>query len=332
MISPNRGYDTGANMHLNISKKKTAYPSTSSPRGYSLNVICRFILVYISVLLFQKKNSIIVFQKIRTNRIYAAALKLLLYLRPENTIYDIDDPDYLTFNKKTINHFIQNAEKCTVGSAALYDYASKLNPNSFLLTSPVIYHNETRNNTNTIFTIGWIGYYNAHRNSLKELLFPALSNHNFDIRLVLLGVSNSKDILEIQAMFANSPNITLDIPIGINWLDEMSVYKRICTFDIGVSPLLNTDVNQAKSAFKLKQCLSCGVPVLASPVGENNSFIKNGVNGYFCIDSSEFRMKIITMKELHVNAYNDMAKNALETTNEFNMNLYTNNLTGLFYR
>ena len=39
--------------------------------------------------------------------------------------------------------------------------------------------------------------------------------------------------------------------------------------------MLNHPFNQAKSAFKAKQYLSCGIPVIASDVGENRKFVLN---------------------------------------------------------
>ena len=40
-------------------------------------------------------------------------------------------------------------------------------------------------------------------------------------------------------------------------------------FDVGVMPLPNTPWARGKCAYKLIQCMACGIPVIASPVGAN---------------------------------------------------------------
>jgi len=40
-------------------------------------------------------------------------------------------------------------------------------------------------------------------------------------------------------------------------------------FDVGVMPLPDTPWTRGKCAYKLIQCMACGIPVVASPVGAN---------------------------------------------------------------
>ena len=55
--------------------------------------VLRFVWVYLTILFNRKKESVIVFEKIRTKRVYATALKVLLRICNQRTIYDIDDAD-----------------------------------------------------------------------------------------------------------------------------------------------------------------------------------------------------------------------------------------------
>lgn len=105
--------------------------------GYTLSAILYFLKVYLEILVFRKKDSLVVYQNIRTNHLYANALKLLLHVRPSNTIYDIDDADYLRYPPGTINFFIKNCKYCSVGSEALFVYAKRFNPECNILTSPI---------------------------------------------------------------------------------------------------------------------------------------------------------------------------------------------------
>lgn len=287
--------------------------------GYRIPDIMCFLKVYLSVLLVRKKGSLIVFQKIRTNRIYASLLKLLLYVRRSGTLYDIDDPDYLLFSESTIQFFIKNVSDCTTGSASLMEYAKRFNPNVFLLTSPVISHAEIKTKKNHILAIGWIGYYEAHKENLEQIFFPALKEIDFPVRLVILGVSRKQDIIDINEYFAGNSNVVIEMPVDIDWLDEMDVYRRIKGFDIGVSPLLPTELNIAKSAFKLKQYFSCGVPVLASPVGENCRFLKDGANGFFCTTPHDFKRAITSVNEMDNHRYMQLSQNVVESIPVFGM-------------
>jgi len=74
--------------------KSTTLASLSYNPGYDFRNLLNFLLTYFSALLCRDKKSIIVFQKIYTHGIDATALKILLFFRKQNTLYDIDDAEY----------------------------------------------------------------------------------------------------------------------------------------------------------------------------------------------------------------------------------------------
>lgn len=290
--------------------------------GYDFNNLTNFILTFFSVLIFRKKNSVIVFQKIYTNGIYTNALKVLLFFRRHHTIYDIDDAEYTRKPAKTMHHFMKKCSACSAGSKSIMEYIKIFNKNVLLLTSPVIDHGLSKKEMEKTFTIGWVGYYGAHRKSLTQLFFPALNNIDFPIKLKLLGVANKLEEEEIKSYFKNNSNISIETPLDLNWLDEHSIYKKITEFDVGISPLIDNEFNRGKSAFKLKQCLSCGIPVLGSSVGENKEFIKAGVNGYLCDNPDDFFQKLNLIKQAHIQDYNRLSINAKMTFQTFSIDTY----------
>lgn len=279
----------------------------------------RFMAAYLRVLLFRKRGSVIVFQKLHTNRWYVRALKVLLRLRPKATIYDTDDADYLRFPVNTIHHFATNCTVCTVGSRALQDYFKGLNSRTMLLTSPVIQHANRKSIRAAVFTVGWIGYWCDHRDSLMELVFPALRALSFPLKLVLIGVTDANAVKELETYFAGRPHITLDCPLDIDWLDEEGIYQRIASLDAGIAPLLDTEMNRAKSAFKAKQYLSCGVPVLGSAVGENKTFIRHGTNGFICKNAAEYGSRLSDLANMPVEKYVVLSRGACATETCFSM-------------
>lgn len=298
--------------------------------GYSPKNILYFFFVFLSVLFSDSKQSLIIYQNIYSQRGYAFLLKLLLTIRPHNTIYDIDDADYLRFPPETIHYFMKRCSVCTVGSIALKEYALQYNEQVLLLTSPIIEHQEVKKDRNNTITIGWIGFYNAHKDSVEQLFLPALDSISLTVRLVLLGVTNPEHREQLFLRFAHKPNIHLEIPVDINWQDEEGIYKRVKTFDIGISPLLPTEMNIAKSAFKLKQYLSCGVPVLGSDTGENKRFLVDGENGFFCHSSADYRKYIGEIASITDSEYNDMSRKARASLSKFSMEQYCSSLTAFF--
>jgi glycosyltransferase involved in cell wall biosynthesis len=138
----------------------------------------------------------------------------------------------------------------------------------------------------------------------------------------LLGVTNPTHKAEVIAYFKINPNIEVVIPDDIDWQDEIDIYKRIAQFDVGIAPLLNSEMNQSKSAFKLKQCLSCGVPVLASSVGENVHYLNNGINGYYCNTPDEYLHRINELIDTTPAEYERLIENARNSISPFTMKNY----------
>ena len=79
--------------------------------SYKPKEIYLFLKAYLSALIFRKPNSLIVIQKVQSNFIYANLLKILVKIRKKDTVYDLDDADYLETNPKTIYFFSKNCEK-----------------------------------------------------------------------------------------------------------------------------------------------------------------------------------------------------------------------------
>jgi len=311
-------------------KKETNITSDFVYPSRSLNDIIKFLTTYFSILFFRKRNSIIVIQKVCSNRVYANALKILILVRKKNTVYDLDDAEHLRNNTKTLHFFLKRSETIFVGSTALLNYCKAYNNNVHILTSPVVAHNNIKKSKEKKFTIGWIGdsgngnksaHLFSHKKSLFEILFKNLIKINTPIKLILIGIKNQKDVEEIKFFFKNQTNIEVVIPLGLDWKNDMWVYAEIKKFDIGVSPMVNHPFTQAKSAFKAKQYLSCGVPVIANNIGENYKFV-NKENGVLCDNNKEFIAAISRFINMGEKEYAVFNKNCIKTLDMFSVKNY----------
>ena len=295
--------------------------------SYKLPTILLFIKAYFSALVFPKKDSLIIIQSVYTKSIYATALKFLVKIRGRRCFFDLDDADYLRYPPETIYYFLKNCKAATLGSTELVKNLSHLNKNTILLTCPIKDLNIVKQIKNQVLTIGWIGdFTKGHKESLLTTFFPSLINLPFKINLILLGVERKEEHLFLVEYFKTFDNVSVEIPANTDWLNEVAIQQKIATFDIGIATLLDDEFNRSKSAFKLKQCLNNGVPVLSSNIAENNRFIETGKNGYLCETPTEFRQRIIEFNAMNVGEYKLFSNSARASIHKFDLKHFCENM------
>jgi glycosyltransferase involved in cell wall biosynthesis len=303
--------------------------STFVEPGYSPLKLWAFLRAWSEALFLPRPGAVIVVQRLFTFGPYALALRLLIFFRGDRCIYDIDDAEYMERPAGTIHAFMRNCALVTAGSLGLLDHAKRYNPNGLLLTSPVPDHGQRKAEPgrsatrNPVFTIGWVGcFWGTHEANLHKLLLPALHDLGFRVKLLVLGARDGEAEARTRALFADDRWLTIEVPTDIDWNDEQAVHARIARFDVGVSPLMDTEINRCKSAFKLKQYLSCGVPVLASPVGENTRFLREGENGFACRSAADFRQGLYRVAGITDEDYARLSSNALRSVTAFDQEHY----------
>ena len=85
-------------------------------------------------------------------------------------------------------------------------------------------------------------------------------------------------------------------------LENMQVEKRrwslenqaidLATSHIGLAPLPDNKFTQSRFCFKILQYAAAGLPVIASPIGANTEYVREGSNGFLAGDCSEWIDKI----------------------------------------
>lgn len=312
-------------------KRKFDYGCDFVVPGYSLRNVFRFIGLFVEIIFFKREGAVLMIQKVHSNGLYSLALKILVKCTRMPVLYDIDDAEYLRADPASLRFFLRHASACIVGSESLKEYCLQFNPIAVVNTSPVIEHHVSSTYHFKPFTIVWIGGYNtnnpvsagfSHKRSMYELFFPALRKIKEPVHLILLGVTMEEDVWELEEFFRDQENIRIEIPLNIDWQDEEYVYTQIARADVGIAPMTDHPFNEAKSAFKAKQYLSCGVPVLASNVGENSKFVRDGENGYLCQNAEDFFSRMLEFIAMDIHTRQKFSTCAKASASEFDMDGY----------
>lgn len=191
------------------------------------------------------------------------------------------------------------------------------------MSSPIFDLGITKPERNGVFTIGWVGgFLWGHRESLFELVFPAIKLLPFECRLVLLGVTDTDDEIEIREYFKDHSHLSIEIPGDIEWNNEVELQKKIVQFDIGVATLSNEQVQLSKSGIKAKQYLNNGIPVICNDLPENSNVVEDGFNGFICNTPEEFARSFEEFKNMNAGEYADFSKNARQSVMRYTYPMY----------
>lgn len=123
------------------------------------------------------------------------------------------------------------------------------------------------------FTIGWIGSPNTFW--YVELIADALKTVCEEREAEVALVGSGRDDFEVE------PNRMIE------WSEESEV-DSISEFDVGIMPLHDGPWERGKCGLKLIQYMGCGKPVVASPIGVNESIVTEGETGYFAGNHDEW--------------------------------------------
>jgi glycosyltransferase involved in cell wall biosynthesis len=255
-------------------------------------------LVVLYAALFCRKSTTVLFlQKVCEADFYTRVIQGLVRFRNFRIVYDLDDAEYLRNDAQVMEFFMRRAHAVTVGSEALFSYASQFNRRVRVLTTPLPDLNLQADIHFDECVVGWIGDFGecdiehehfSPKRALYDLVFPAFLDMAYPVKFVILGVQRESDARDIKLYFRDCPFVKLEIPLDFDWTNEDAIQRKICSFDIGLAPLLNHPFNMAKSAVNLKQYINNGVPVLASPVGEQTKLFEQGEGGFFCDNPADF--------------------------------------------
>jgi len=254
-----------------------------------LNIARQYCKRFLSLFSLAKYDLIIIEKELFPY--FPAVFERILNFFKIKYIADYDDAifhNYEEHNNSFVRFFLRNkintvmrfSSLASVGNEFLQKRAASAGAKNILLLPTVIDNKKYKKKEsadNERLVIGWIGtpITLKYLSELKDVFEELYSKYKFKLHIV--GGKNSIGLPEIEEI--------------IEWSEENEV-TEIKKFDIGLMPLKNTDWEKGKCAYKLIQCMGCGVAVIASNVGANSAVIKNSYNGYLVNTKEEWYKKL----------------------------------------
>ncbi|MDD5717850.1 MAG: glycosyltransferase family 4 protein [Sulfuricurvum sp.] len=212
------------------------------------------------------------------------------FLKGKKYILDYDDNVWEDYRGKRFLEFkydylVKNAAGVIVGNHFLKESVQNLNSNVLYIPTVV---NLERYRIPSVqkserFSLVWIGSSVTYRyiKAFAPIFQKASKQIDFDLVIIASKQLESEKIDGVSMIFHD-------------WSSETeTLLLQQC--HVGIMPLSDDPFSQGKSGFKLIQYQASGLPMIASPVGENNHIIEQGKNGYLAASESEWIMAIETL-------------------------------------
>lgn len=188
------------------------------------------------------------------------------------------------FLSQKIEKIMQKSTLVIAGNKYIADYAKSSGVKKIEIIPTSINTNKiikSAKSNSELFRIGWIGS-------------ASTSKHINEVSDVLKFICKDDKIL-FKAIGANKKYL-YDIPVEIlPWIEKKEV-EEISNFDVGIMPLPNSSWEKGKCGLKLIQYMSCGLPVIASPIGMNKEIIDHGKNGFLAKNFDEWVKYLLKLK------------------------------------
>jgi glycosyltransferase involved in cell wall biosynthesis len=218
----------------------------------------------------------------------------LIFNYDDAIMYSDKRPDRLSLSHLIpFRHTARIADMIIVGSAYLAAQSQKLNSNVKVLPiglntdNYIVKKDQTKDGK---IRLVWIGS-ESTLNYLAQIK-PVLEEIGKRFDNVILRI--------IGDAFFDLGNM----PVEKYLWSKDSMAHNLTTSDIGLGPLPSNRFTEGKCSFKILEYSCSGLPVVASPVGTNSVFVKNGVTGFLVKNQQQWIDKLgqlIKDSQLRVN-------------------------------
>jgi glycosyltransferase involved in cell wall biosynthesis len=196
-------------------------------------------------------------------------------------VLDVDDAIFLNGNGIAARRLAQISDRVICGNNFLADWFCKWNKHVTVIPTAVdaerYVPSDAWMDCGRKIVIGWIGTSSnlRHVYAIEAALAKILKSYsNAKLRIVCDEMPKFSFIDENRYEF-------------IRW-SELTEIDCIQSMHIGIMPLEDTAWARGKCSFKMLQYMSCGIPVVVSPVGMNLEILKMGDVGYGAIKEDEW--------------------------------------------
>jgi len=220
----------------------------------------------------------------------------LVFLLSKKVIVDYDDAIFHNYDSHRlsivrmilgdkIDKVMKKSDLVISGNPYIAERAKKAGARSVEIVPTVIpmsrfpkIENHLPNNP---LVIGWIG--TPMTQKFLTLIEGVLDDvyEKFKFKLHLIGVA--------EDFWAHKP-----YRVRIPWSNETEAIE-LAKIDIGIMPLFDDKFERGKCGFKLIQYMGCSKPLLSSPVGVNALMVDQGINGFSCVTSEDWKTHLTTL-------------------------------------
>ncbi len=201
-------------------------------------------------------------------------------------IYDFDDAVMYSTRKpgscclsrrRRFRRSVELADLVLAGNPYLAEHAQKFNPRVEVLPTGLdtsAYKVETKPENDGKIRLVWIG----SKSTLRYLaqIKPVLEEIGAKFDNIILRII-CDEFFSLQNMRVEKQQ----------WHKDTEAVDLI-TSDIGLAPLPDDRFTRGKCGFKILQYAAAGLSVVASPVGVNAEYVRDGVTGFHAMNTSQW--------------------------------------------
>lgn len=257
---------------------------------------------YLKTIFGLRSDDIVVLQTTIFNRLFIVLMFVVKTLFKPKIIFDFDDALY-TLNPIATKALVLLADRVIVASHYLASWKGVRGKKVLIMSNLINVEYSSRFQTSyhstTPVILGWIG--GAFGLSLVNLgilkpVFERLIKDGLPFRFRLIGALGKKEAYD----FIHSIHgLDAEIIDRIDWAKPGEIQKANASFDIGLCPLVENEINRARCSLKILDYMIAGLPVVASRIGENTYFIEDGISGILASSTEEWVQALTNLIQHH---------------------------------
>lgn len=237
-----------------------------------------------------KRHDIAYLQRPLQNQDFVALVALWKLLRRRKMVFDFCDPVFMHSPRK-VKLLSRLADAVVVSCEDLASWAREHNPVVHVVPNcpqDNVTLAKSRDRRTGGCVIGWAGSAKSHKANLR-MVFSILNRLSGSFTFRLIGARGADDLVQELENFEFTSEV-------VDWVEPEDADAALAELDIALLPVRDTLWNR-KLMTKLIDYLAAGLPIVASPVGENRFAIQDGENGLLAESEDDWVKKLERLLE-----------------------------------